>query len=142
VGQAARMARWDEHNSLRHQQRSQADVFHSMPLTLTFLDPPKMVFENKVILTQRKDTSFDVLKDVSIQMLSFQVVTPCSLVDVYRHVGEKCQLHFQFKSVPFLYCIRSSALLSDVCPEDRGSKFLRNVSEHLPDHTASHFSGQ
>jgi hypothetical protein len=63
---------------------------------------------------------FRVLTAVSMKMAVFWVLAPCILVEVYRRVRGLCCLHH--------HCIE--------CPDDGGSKQLRNVSRLLADYTA------
>ena len=54
-------------------------------------------------------------------------VTPCSAVEVYRCFGRTDYFHRQARSLIY---------------PNRGSRFLRNMSTHLPDYTVSHIRRQ
>jgi hypothetical protein len=70
-----------------------------------------------------KDLRFDVLTAVKMSIAVFGVVTPCSLVDDYRHFEGTCCLHIQGRG--------------DFYPEDRGDAFLRTFGNHIKDYTVS-----
>jgi hypothetical protein len=59
---------------------------------------------------------FQVLTAASVKLTDFWVVTPCSLVEVYRRFSGACCLHHQ--------------------ANDGDGKHLRNVRKLLPDYTA------
>jgi hypothetical protein len=60
---------------------------------------------------------FEILTVASIKMSVFWVVVPCSLVEVKRRFRGTCRLHHY-------------------CPDDGGSKHLRNIGKLLPDYMA------
>jgi hypothetical protein len=63
----------------------------------------------------------------------FLYMTPCSLAECVT------QSHIQ-EDTEFVLCLFLAGPLVGLLlyPEDGGSKFLRDVSEFLPDYTASH----
>jgi hypothetical protein len=73
-----------------------------------------------------------------MQSSVFWDVTPCSLVEVYRHFGVTYRLHLQGRRVSQATGMTlSSCLLGlHVDRENGGNAFLRNVSK-LPDYTVS-----
>jgi hypothetical protein len=51
--------------------------YHSLHMSFY---SPEMVYQT--ILIKPEDVKFDVFKDVTVQVLFFRVMTPCSLIDV------------------------------------------------------------
>jgi hypothetical protein len=71
-------------------------------------------------------------------------VTPCNLLNIYQHFGERPHLHTRAFCNPIYFLLQLCShypMLSRFCsyqPKEGGSMFPQNVLSFLPDITASH----